>query len=212
MISKTSYQEKLKELRLALGFKNQTSFAEKLGVTQATIANVESGNREVSKTLLLKIKEVFDIDLLSWSDKKQEQHSSNIVPIPFYSAKAAAGSGETLPDYPEKDVIYFDIRFLQAFVSHNIHNLSLIQAEGDSMSPTIQDGDLLMINDSIKEIFPNKIFVIKQDNKLRVKRLKTELSGETLIISDNPSYPIEVMNKETEIVGQVVWSGNKDYV
>ena len=67
-------------------------------------------------------------------------------------------------------------------------------------------------NDSIKEIRPNKIFVIRQGDKLRVKRLKTELSGDTLILSDNPKYPVETMNKETEIIGQVVWNGNKELI
>lgn len=210
MIVKTELQEKLKQLRLSLGYKNQVSFAQKLGVTQATIANIESGNREVSRPLLLKIKEVFNVDLMSWQDKKQ--YSSNSIPIPFYSAKASAGEGESLPDYPDKDVIYFDIRYLQACISHNITHLSLIKAEGDSMQPTIQNGDLLMVDDSVQEIIPNKIFVIKQENQLRVKRLKTELTGETLIISDNTTYPVEVMNKETEIIGQVVWNGSKENV
>lgn len=212
MSTTTELQTKLKELRLFLGFKNQTAFAEKLNVTQATIANMEGGNREVSRPMLLKIKEVFGIDLLSWNEKKPEVISSNNISIPYYSAKAAAGEGIEIYNYPEKDVIHFDKRYLHAVVGHNLEHLSLITAEGDSMYPTIMDGDLLMVDDSIKEIRPNKIFVIRQGDKLRVKRLKTELSGDTLILSDNPKYPVEIMNKETEIIGQVVWNGNKEIV
>lgn len=214
MSTGTELQAKLKELRLTLGFKNQTAFAEKLNVTQATIANMESGNREVSKPILLKIKEVFDVDLISWNkdNPKNTNNSSNEIRIPFYSAKAAAGKGAEISDYPEKDVILFDKRYLQAVIGHNLEHLSLITAEGDSMYPTIMDSDLLMVDDSIKEIRPNKIFVIRQGDKLRVKRLKTELSGDTLILSDNPKYPVETMNKETEIIGQVVWNGNKELI
>lgn len=213
MTTTTELQTKLKELRLFLGFKNQTAFAEKLNVSQGAIANIEGGSREVSRSMLLKIKEVFGIDLLSWNEKQQNNaSSSNIVCIPFYSAKAAAGEGTEINDYPEKDVIHFDNRYLQAVVGHSLNNLSLITAEGDSMQPTIMNGDLLMVDDSIKEIRPNKIFVIRQGSKLRVKRLKTELTGETLIISDNPIYPVETMDKETEIIGQVVWNGNKEVI
>lgn len=210
MAVNTELQTKLKELRLFLGFKNQTAFAEKLNVSQGAIANIECGSREVSRSMLLKIKEVFGIDLLSWNQSTAITSSSSIVGIPFYSAKAAAGGGTEIIEYPEKDIIYFDRRYLQAIVGHNLEHLSLITAEGDSMYPTIMDGDLLMVDDSIKEIRPNKIFVIRQGSKLRVKRLKTELTGDTLIISDNPRYPIETMNKETEIIGQVVWNGNKE--
>ena len=112
--------------------------------------------------------------------------------------------------YSEKDVIHFDKRWLQAVVGHNPENLSLIRAEGDSMIPDIQDGDLLMVDDSVKEVIPNKVFVIMQDNQYRVKKLKTEFNGEVLIISNNPVYPVEVMNKETAIIGQVVWNGSKE--
>ena len=214
MISTTELQTKLKELRLYLGFKNQTAFAEKLNVSQATIANMESGSREVSRPMLLKIKEVFNIDLLSWNDKQQSNNSyqSNVIDIPFYSAKAAAGEGVDITEYPEKDIIAFDKRYLQFVVGHNFEHYSLITAVGDSMQPTIKDGDLLMIDDSIKEIRPNKIFVIRQGSKFRVKRLRTEITGETLIISDNTSYPVETMDKETEIIGQVVWNGNKELI
>lgn len=143
---------------------------------------------------------------------RKAYEESNYISIPYYSAKAAAGEGIEVYNYPEKDVIHFDKRYLHAVVGHNLEHLSLITAEGDSMQPTIKDGELLMVDDSIKEIRPNKIFVIRQGDKLRVKRLKTELTGETLIISDNPIYPIETMNKETEIIGQVVWNGSKEIV
>lgn len=142
----------------------------------------------------------------------QALEQSNLTKIPFYSAKAAAGEGVEMYNYPEKDIIWFDKRYLHAVVGHNTDHLSLITAEGDSMQPTIMNGDLLMVDDSIKEIRPNKIFVIRQGNQLRVKRLRTELTGETLIISDNPVYPMEVMDKETEIIGQVVWNGNNEVV
>ena len=49
-----------------------------------------------------------------------------------------------------------------------------------------------------------------QDSQFRVKKLKTEFNGDVLIISNNPVYPVEVMNKETTIIGQVVWNGSKE--
>lgn len=211
MTTKTELQLKLKEFRTSIGL-NQTNFANKLGVSQAAIANIESGNRDVSKALLIKIKEIYNVDLLSLNNKSLSIDSNNVIAIPFYSAKAAAGRGTELSDYPEKDVIYFDRRWLQAVVGHKPECLSLIRAEGDSMLPMIQDGDLLMVDDSIKEIIPNKTFVIQQEGQLRVKRLKTEFNGDVLILSNNTQYPTEIMNKETVIIGQVVWNGSKEYV
>jgi phage repressor protein C with HTH and peptisase S24 domain len=216
----TELQLKLKDLRNSLEL-NQTDFAEKLGISQSAIANMESGKRDVSKPVLLKIKEIFNINLLEHSEESKLTHyPTNIVPIPFYSAKAAAGSGETLPEYPEKDVLYFDNRWLKNVLGVNPTNLSIIQAQGDSMdggiSP-IKDGDLLMVDSSIKS-GNNNVFVFNSIDGLRVKRLCWDFEGNVDIISNNPKYEVEHLTADNfnssygEIIGKVVWNGSKESV
>ena len=210
--------EKLKKIREDLKL-TQTEFAKICDVSQQSIAMIENGDRNVSAQIKLSLLKHFKIDWDEVDTEKTCSYQYNsfafqtpMFPVPYYSAKAAAGEGTEVAEYPDKDVIYFDTRFLKTIVGNNLNHLSLITAEGQSMKPTIMDGDLLMINDSIKEIVPNKIFVIRQDKKLRVKRLKTKITGEVLIISDNKEYEPEIMDKETEIIGQVVWNGNKEIV
>lgn len=220
-----SQQERFKYMREEIINLSQQKLADKLGIKQQSIADIESGRKQkIDTEILYKLLEEYLINT-EWllfgtgnptkiddSEEANNSSDSKSIPIPFYSAKAAAGKGIEAFSLPEKDIIYFDKRYLHAVIGHNLEHLSLITAEGDSMQPTIKDGELLMVDDSIKEIRPNKIFVIRQGSKLRVKRLKTELTGETLIISDNPIYPIETMDKETEIIGQVVWNGSKEIV
>lgn len=196
----------------------QAALAENLGLKQQQIAMIENGTRPASSGFKLAFLKAYGID---WDSQiasgetytyEHLEKESNIIAIPFYPVKAAAGSGVDVPEYAEKDVIHFDKRWLQAIVGHNPKNLSLIKAEGDSMFPDIQDGDLLMVDDSIKEVIPNKTFVIKQDNKYRVKKLKAEFNGDIQIISNNPNYKTETMDRETEIIGQVVWNGSKETI
>ena len=213
--------DKVKNFR-ALHNLTQKQLADKLGMKQSVIAMIEKDKRNVPASFKLSFVKAFGIDWdtqIASGETLKPEHimnppvpKNNSIGIPFYSTKAAAGDGALLPDYPENSVIYFDKRWLQMVIGHNPNNLSLIRAEGDSMQPDIQDGDFLMIDDSIKEVIPNKTFVIKQDNQLRVKKLRAELNGDILIISNNKTYPIEIMNKETEIIGQVVWNGNKGYI
>lgn len=216
MTTYPSMQSKLKELRLHLGFEKQTDFAKKLGVSQATIANIESGKREISKPIWLKIKTKFGIDLFCWEplknplDKVYDACTSNVVLIPFYSAKAAAGAGAELPSYPEKDVIYFDKRLLQNVLGINQENAAFITAKGDSMLPLINDGDLLLVDSSVQNIINGKVFVVKDGNDLRVKRLKQEWNGDIYLISDNEKYPPEKVNHPINIIGRVVWNGTKE--
>ena len=127
MVIKTELQLKLIDFRKSLGL-NQTYFANSLDISQGAIANMEGGKRDVSKPLLLKIKEVYNVDLLSFrEEKKTTIESSNVIPIPFYSTKAAAGYGEALPDYPETDVIYMDARWLKNILGVNPNNVAFIQ-------------------------------------------------------------------------------------
>ena len=219
-------QERFKYMREEIINLSQQKLADKLNIKQQTIADIESGRKQkIDVEILYKLLEEYLINTewllfgTGYPTKFDDEEAASIIysntnsiPIPFYSAKAAAGEGVDITEYPEKDIIAFDKRYLQAVVGHNFEHYSLITAVGDSMQPTIKDGDLLMIDDSIKEIRPNKIFVIRQGNKFRVKRLRTEITGETFIISDNPNYPIETMDKETEIIGQVVWNGNKELI
>lgn len=217
MTIKSGLQLKLKQLRKSLSL-NQTSFAESLGISQAAIANIESGARDVSKSVILKIKEIYNIDLLDLDEnaKQKPLELNNIITIPFYSAKASAGNGETLPDYPEKDVMYFDRRWLKNVLRVNPSNLSIIQAKGNSMdggSYPIKDGDLLMIDESTKEPVNKQIFVVRIDSlDLVVKRTDVEWDGTVKLCSNNPDYGEVIPHNNAEIIGRVVWNGSKENV
>lgn len=219
MAIQTELQTKLKELRLSLGYKNQTSFAEELGVTQGTIANMECGKREVSRPLLIKIKEKFNIDLISWNEnhKQESLQDDNIVAIPFYHIGASAGEGTYLMDEPCMDMLYFDKRLLQQVIhTDNFSSLQFLYASGDSMDSgwnqpdDIKNGDLLLIDTSITS-GNNQVFVILVNNsELRVKRLFKR--GEALYISsNNPKYKEEVYypdntDFEIKVMGKVIWN------
>lgn len=213
MTLRTDLQQKLKDFRKSLNL-NQTEFAIALNVAQGTIANIESGKREVSKPILFKIKDVYNVNLLSYDENKSNKieaaYSDNFIPIPFYSAKISAGLGETLPDYPEKDVIYYDKRVLQNLLGVKPEHASFIQVKGDSMeggSCPIKDGDIILIDDSAKEIINGDTFVVQiNKSELVVKRVVKEWDGTVKLISNNPKYEDRIIkeNEEAEIIGKVV--------
>lgn len=207
-------KDKFKNLVQTLGI-SKKEMAESLQVSESLLSAIEYGGRNFSLKLLNKIKDVYNIELYSDTPIKIksniENSDPNIIALPYYlDVKAAAGFGKEVPESATKESLYFDKRWLKAVIGRNPENLSLIRAEGNSMQPTINNGDLLMVDSSIKEVIPNKIFIIKQEDEYRVKRLKSEFNGDVLIISDNPDYPTEIMNKETTIIGQVVWNGSKE--
>lgn len=87
--------------------------------------------------------------------------------------------------------------------------LSVIEVEGDSMEPTLRDGDEMLVDRTPRPLRAG-IHVIRLDDVLLVKRLESAPGGMVRIISDNPAYPrIERFLGEVELVGRVVWKGGR---
>ena len=213
-------KEKFKEIRKNNGL-SQIEFAQILGVSTGLVGSIETGSRSVSKAICMKIKELYDIDLLE-KDSSCIQ-SENIIAIPFHQIGAAAGAGTWLSDEPINDVMYFDKRFLSNIIKcENYKHLHIIYASGDSMDSgwnqpdDIKDGDLLIV-DTSQTTGNNQIFVIMVNNsELRVKKLFKR--GEALYISSNNSkYKEEVYypdntDFEVKVIGKVIWNGSKENV
>src|SRR5207244_2227355 len=63
---------------------------------------------------------------------------------------------------------------------------SIIRVEGDSMAPTLCDGDEILIDRDRREI--GGVLVVRVDGVLLVKWLRRAVGGVELV-SDNPDYP-----------------------
>lgn len=227
MNSISTQQERFIYMRKEILNLTQTQLAQDLGLSnQQRIADIETGRKQkIDNEILhqLTTKYLINIEWLLFGEgnptkiddaeeNEYHYHNDNIIPIPFYSAKAAAGLGEALPDYPEKDVIYFDSRWLRNVIGVNPKNISFIQAKGDSMnggSRPIQDGDLLMIDESYTEPVNNQIFVVNLgNNELVVKRINRTWDGQIILESNNPSHPSLTPEEGASIIGKVVWNGS----
>lgn len=217
--------EKLKNFRNKYKI-TQQALAAKLNVKQAVISRIEQGERNASANLKLAFLKEYGLDWDSQIIANKEDTSTqfeketNIVKIPFYSAKAAAGFGISVPDYPEKDVMYFDKRWLKNVVGINPENASIIQAKGDSMDSglnkvgDIHNGDLLMVDHSLIEPMNNQIYVVMlgDTKNLVVKRITKNWDGLMLLRSNNPTYIDIIPPNDTTIIGKVVWNGSKENV
>ena len=88
-------------------------------------------------------------------------------------------------------------------------NALIVKVNGDSMAPTLNDNDLVVIDKNFS-LSLNGVYVIKDNiNGLRVKRLDKDKDGNLKVISDNKNYEtqiytIEEMQDETiTILGKV---------
>lgn len=128
--------------------------------------------------------------------------------IPRLPLGASAGPGTLAQDAAPTDRLRFSGRWLRQ-QGLEPAMLSVIEVEGDSMEPTLRDGDEILVDRSPRPL-RSGLHVIRLDDVLLVKRLEPGSAGTLLVISDNPAYPrMERPRAEVAIIGRVVWKGGR---
>lgn len=83
----------------------------------------------------------------------------------------------------------------------NFSALNIITADGDSMVPTIKEGDIILIDTSQKTFRSDAIYAFIKENDIYIKRIQRIGNG-IRVISDNSSFypPFEITENELENV------------
>ncbi|QKR99528.1 S24 family peptidase [Sphingomonas sp. CL5.1] len=126
-----------------------------------------------------------------------------LVEVPWLALSAAAGAGADAADERRLRVERFAPETLAA-AGIAPRTASIIMARGDSMAPTILDGDRLVVDRGDRRIVRTPaIFVARRDGDLLVKRVTAR--GDTITLaSDNPAYPpLTLPEPEVEVIGRV---------
>ena len=208
--------ERIKTLR---GEIHQAEFADRLGVHKNTVLNYERGERSPDVNILLRLLEMYPDTNPEWlltgegSMKKSEPVKEGFVVFQRYDLQGGADSnyhieGEQFVDF---------VAFKEDWVHHFLHvpqkDLALLTVKGDSMSPSLNDGDMILVDLRASRIEDSAVYVLEFDDALLVKRIQRKLDGSVVIKSDNHLYEPEVLPKERadalRIVGRVVWAGRK---
>lgn len=133
--------------------------------------------------------------------------------IPQYDAKAAAGLGSENPHVEVHSTLAFKRDWLKA-KSAKPESLAVIYAEGQSMWPTINDRDVLLVDRSRIEPVDGQVFVLTGTDGAIVKRLIQGPLGQWILRSDNEDkdeYPdrshLRSKGNEHRIIGKVIWRG-----
>lgn len=136
-----------------------------------------------------------------------------LLSINRHPVNASAGPGAIVTEGVGKPYFGFDERWLKALTATPPSQLSIVRVEGDSMSPTLNDGDDILVDlGDCGERLRDGIYVLRADDTLIVKRLALSPMGRRVTVrSDNPAYPDWPDRGLDEIncIGRVIWSGRK---
>jgi phage repressor protein C with HTH and peptisase S24 domain len=136
-----------------------------------------------------------------------------LVSIKRHPVTVSAGPGALVTEEFGKPYFAFDERWLKGLTPSSPDRLSIVRVEGDSMAPTLNAGDDILVDlaDCLERL-RDGIYVLRIDDALVVKRLALNpVGGRVTIQSDNPAYAdwpdcdLDTIN----CIGRVIWSGRK---
>lgn len=146
--------------------------------------------------------------------------STDFVHVPVHRALLAAGGGAN----NDSEDIIGHLAFRRSWLKRmgiSPTNAVIARARGDSMWPTIHDGDTVLIDRQAKELplqvndggtgRPAPIFGLLDNGEARIKRLALASPGNLALLSDNPSVPPEFRPASAvSIIGRVRWWGHTE--
>jgi phage repressor protein C with HTH and peptisase S24 domain len=231
--SKLRYQfgSRLKSLASSLNADKQEDFAKILGVKQQMVSRWFRGDSLPSLKNLCLIARATNtsIQWLLFGSDSDEFTSDTHAFIPLYAVEAAAGlDGIANGDYPEVlDKFPFKRSWLQSKhcgTEEKIKKLALIKVRGDSMEPTIYDGELVLVDTDERVRVPESIknsgvYILRwgrDEEGISVKRVHLDWADGLIIAkSDNELYrpkEIRVGDKPLPwyVLGKVIWVGKEN--
>lgn len=137
------------------------------------------------------------------------------IRIAHYDVQGAMGNGKQVHDFPElfRDVTVSQQHLRELGVKYqDPRHLKMITGDGQSMAPTIQDKDPMIVDASIREFTGDGIYAFTWEGLFYIKRLQKKGSDHFKMISDNAQHDTEVIPVEqTYIQARVllVWNAKR---
>ncbi|MEW6486663.1 MAG: S24 family peptidase [Thermodesulfobacteriota bacterium] len=214
-------------LRRLRGGESPESFAKRFGVSRGTLDRYELGKRLPRSDFLRNVCEAYDLSetwLLRGEGPMRRGEgageasgggvieSGEFAALPVYEPRASAGPGAEVPGERVVDWLHFKRSWLKNELGAAVDDLYLLYVEGDSMAPTLQPGDVILVKRWRTGPAREGIYVFRAYGAIHVKRVQFLANNAIKALSDNPAnaamvYPLD--DDQVEVIGRVVWAGKR---
>jgi phage repressor protein C with HTH and peptisase S24 domain len=135
--------------------------------------------------------------------------ASEFISMPRLAVRDAAA--RSMVQSPQiVDYLNFRSDWLHRSLAADPKQLALIEAIGDSMSPTIDEGDLALVDLREAHFRHDGVYVLRTGADFSIKRLQRRLDGSLIVRGDNPAYdPQPASIDRISIFGRVIWTGGR---
>lgn len=226
--------DRVREARTRLGL-SQTALARKAEVSQAAISKIENNETDNSKYIAQVAKALnTSVDYLIYGKEYIKKQSGSLndfvivggenpgekpsvdeyILVPQFDIYGSCGGGSIIDSVEVKGGLVFSRQWIREQGLPNPDDLRVIYAKGESMYPSIEDGQVLLVNPHDNIPKSNKVYFLCIDEQYYVKRL-INMVTHWVIRSDNPDkvqYPdiilsLDEIKEKIEIEGRICWKG-----
>jgi len=213
-------KDRLEELMAEYGLDTQQQLADFAGVSKGLVGQWFNGSTGLGAKPLSAFdkKTRFSINWLTegTGDKYKthvlpaitESESEDRIRFPRLNAEATCGAG-TINDHYIEVVDYVTVAsaWAREKLGGNLNKIQVITARGDSMEPTIENGDVMFVDTAVEAFEGDGLYLLWYIDGLKAKRLQSTVGGGLMIISDNSSYRTETVRGEdlnaVHIIGRI---------
>lgn len=198
----SEYKKRLEEkIKLVVSY---GQLADVLGMSRQYISKIKDDELDDKKLKILN----------NYFNEMSTEKDINCLQIPVYgNVNASMGYGITVYDESQTGIYEISSK-LAKDIGIIADKSQMIFASGDSMYPTIEGGDSLLIDTSKKEIYDGRIYCVRIDGQLYAKRLQKIPPNKVKVISDNEkkydAFYVDFSKSidfDFEIIGEIRWWG-----
>lgn len=214
-------------LRRHLGM-TQADFAKRVGSAQANVSKWEKGGPQPEAIPMAEMAQLAGVSVKEFSTE-QWVPAGQAMPAPTTIDEIAAehgwvlideidlslGMGATFLDSdraPERlGLVPFAADWIRDMYRGSITHLKVVRGRGDSMEPTIRDGDFVLIDTSRRRLDEQDVvWAVSYGELGMIRRLRQMPGGGVQLMPDNAVVrPTEAYDGELYIMGRVIWIGRR---
>ncbi len=202
---------RVKELRKAHNF-SQTYVSEQLCISQAAYSLIENSQNGIVADHIIKLSKLYDVttDFILKGEKLLVRISRKNGYVPLIKPKAHAGYIDYLEKIrinhvPEEE--YYDETDWYRIPGINpTINQNLFEVEGESMSPTILSGDVIICQDQPKlnNILDGSVLVVVLKEGIVCKRIRLDSDKDYLLLESDNDNMNEIQKVHKDEVRQAL--------
>ncbi|SDL47600.1 Phage repressor protein C, contains Cro/C1-type HTH and peptisase s24 domains [Maridesulfovibrio ferrireducens] len=163
-------------------YANPTQMAKACGVAPNQIIRYINQERGKYIQVLAKVLDTIGAKIIFPTDDANND-MDKFHHVPKVLARPSGGGGSLQTDDTVEDTYAFKLDWLNK--KGRPECMKLMAVTGESMAPRIEDGDHILVDESQKDLYEGRIYVVRIDQEIVVKRIAKE-PGKILLMSDNP--------------------------